>query len=287
MTEPSPRLTPQTLQWTQALGLGPLFVRREVLRVQQAQPAVEAAEVIATPTAATPVAQPPKPNRPAPSPRPASFIPITDAARVEAIARMDWDELQADAQACRACKLGSSRHQAVFGSGSTQARWMIIGEAPGAEEDRQGQPFVGAAGKLLDAMLQAIGLDRSANDPERAVYIANVLKCRPPGNRNPEPEEVAKCAPWLERQVALLQPQLILALGRFAAHSLFGSQAPISQLRGQVHEFAGIPVIVSYHPAYLLRNPADKARVWRDLCFARDLADAAAAKTAETQSESE
>jgi len=288
MTEPSPRLTPQTLQWTQALGLGPLFVRREVLREQQAQPVPEAApEVIATPAAAKPVAQPPKPNRPIPPPRPASSIPIADAARVEAIARMDWDELQAGAQACRACKLGSSRHQAVFGSGSTQARWMIIGEAPGAEEDRQGQPFVGAAGQLLDAMLQAIGLDRSADDPERAVYIANVLKCRPPGNRNPEPEEVAQCAPWLERQVALLQPQLILALGRFAAHSLLGSQAPISQLRGQVHEFAGIPVIVSYHPAYLLRNPADKARVWRDLCFARDLADAAAAKTAETQSESE
>lgn len=283
MTEPSPRLTPQTLQWTQALGLGPLFVRREVLREQQAQPAPEAApEVMATPAAAKPVAQPPKPNRPVPPPRPATSIPIADAARVEAIARMDWDELQAGAQACRACKLGSSRHQAVFGSGSTQARWMIIGEAPGAEEDRQGQPFVGAAGQLLDAMLQAIGLDRSADDPERAVYIANVLKCRPPGNRNPEPEEVAQCAPWLERQVALLQPRLLLALGRFAAHSLLGSQAPISQLRGQVHEFAGIPVVVSYHPAYLLRNPADKARVWRDLCFARDLADAAATKDAAT-----
>jgi DNA polymerase len=147
---------------------------------------------------------------------------------------------------------------------------MIVGEAPGAEEDRLGEPFVGPAGQLLDAMLQAIGLDRHADDPQRAVYIANVIKCRPPGNRNPLPEEVAQCAPWLARQIALLQPVLILALGRFAAHSLLGSNAPISQLRGKVHRYAGIPLIVSYHPAYLLRNPADKARTWRDLCLARD-----------------
>jgi DNA polymerase len=124
-------------------------------------------------------------------------------------------------------------------------------------------------------MLHAIGLDRGADDPQHAVYIANVLKYRPPGNRNPEPQEVAQCAPLLQRQIALLQPRLILALGRFAAQSLLGSNAPISQLRGQLHQFAGIPVIVSYHPAYLLRNPADKARVWRDLCFARNTADGA------------
>ncbi|MGE0073216.1 MAG: uracil-DNA glycosylase, partial [Thiomonas sp.] len=176
----------------------------------------------------------------------------------------------AAAQACRACTLGSTRQQAVVGCGSTRARWMIVGEAPGAEEDRQGQPFVGAAGQLLDAMLQAIGLDRTAQEPQHAVYIANVLKCRPPGNRNPAPDEVAQCLPFLQRQIALLQPRLILALGRFAAQSLLGSSAPISQLRGQVHRYAGIPVVVSYHPAYLLRNPADKARVWRDLCFARN-----------------
>ncbi|WP_449370371.1 uracil-DNA glycosylase [Thiomonas sp.] len=276
MTKPRARLTPQTLLWTQALGLGPLFVRREVLGEQRPQPAPEVNPThavfkpeVVKPEVAKPLSPPSRRASPAP---PAASIPATDAARAEAIARMDWAGLEAGVQACRACKLGSSRHQAVFGSGSRQAHWMIVGEAPGAEEDRQGQPFVGAAGLLLDAMLQAIGLDRQSDDPEHAVYITNVLKCRPPGNRNPEPDEVAQCAPWLQRQVALLQPHLILALGRFAAHSLLGSNAPIGQLRGTVHAFEGIPVIVSYHPAYLLRNPADKARVWRDLCFARDLA---------------
>jgi len=274
---PGPHITPKTLRFTQALGLGPLFVRRSVMEQQ------------ASPRSVIPAVSPPVP-RPVTAPRldtatarattvaktriatqpPPAAVSASANERTSAIARMDWDELQALTQACRACKLGSSRHQAVFGSGFTQARWMIVGEAPGAEEDRQGKPFVGAAGQLLDAMLHAIGLDRGANDPQRAVYVANVLKCRPPGNRNPEPEEVAQCAPLLERQIALLQPSLILALGRFAAQSLLGSNAPISQLRGQVHHFADIPVIVSYHPAYLLRNPADKARVWRDLCFARD-----------------
>lgn len=276
-------LTPQTLRWMQALGLGPLYVRRDVLQAPVADspepsPPNAAAAVLpearptellaatARPPAATPVDAP-------------AALPSTP--RDQAITHMSWDELEAGVQACRACKLGNSRHQAVFGGGSTHARWMIVGEAPGAEEDRQGQPFVGAAGQLLDAMLQSIGLDRQADDPLRAVYVANVLKCRPPGNRNPQPDEVAQCVPWLQRQVALLRPTLILALGRFAAHSLLGSQAPISQLRGQVHAFGGIPVIVSYHPAYLLRNPADKARVWRDLCFARDtFAEKAAAPAA-------
>ncbi len=281
---PGPRITPQTLRWTQALGLGPLFVRRSVLEQQgmPQSPAAAASHPLAVSVAApmqdapaahaiTAAAQP----RSATQPPPAVFS-RSNTERVSAIARMGWDELQATTQACRACKLGGSRHQAVFGSGSSQARWMIVGEAPGAEEDRQGEPFVGAAGQLLDAMLHAIGLDRRADDPQRAVYIANVLKCRPPGNRNPEPEEVAQCAPLLQRQIALLQPGLILALGRFAAQSLLGSNAPISQLRGRVHQFVGIPVIVSYHPAYLLRNPADKARVWRDLCFARNTVSRAA-----------
>ena len=270
---PPQHITPQTLQWTEALGLGPLFVRRAVLQEQTApQTTVQAVEPSSA-EAPAPSAAATRPTTTAAKPRTASQSPATVAAseteRTSAIARMGWDELDAATQACRACKLGSSRHQAVFGSGSTQARWMIVGEAPGAEEDRQGLPFVGAAGQLLDAMLHAIGLDRKAQDPQRAVYIANVLKCRPPGNRNPAPEEVAQCTPLLQRQIALLQPSLILALGRFAAQSLLGSNAPISQLRGQVHQFAGVPVIVSYHPAYLLRNPAEKARVWRDLCFAR------------------
>ncbi|CUA95868.1 uracil-DNA glycosylase [Thiomonas bhubaneswarensis] len=263
-------LTPQTLRWMQALGLGPLYVRRNLLKAPVSErsdsPPVKAVETTRPEVRPTDrsTARPPSPSSAG------AAVSAPGTAREQAIARMNWEELQASVQDCRACKLGSSRHQAVFGSGATHARWMIVGEAPGAEEDRQGQPFVGAAGQLLDAMLQSIGLDRQADDPQRAVYVANVLKCRPPGNRNPQPEEVAQCVPWLQRQVALLRPTLILALGRFAAHSLLGSQAPINHLRGQVHAFAGIAVIVSYHPAYLLRNPADKARVWRDLCFARD-----------------
>lgn len=268
------RLTPQTLHWTQALGLGPLFVRRSVLQSAASVSLPPAAAPAPSQSTAAPqpagITAPPRvPAKTAPA-APA-IIGATDSERSSAIALLDWRALDATTQSCRACKLGDSRHQAVFGSGSTQARWMIVGEAPGAEEDRQGEPFVGAAGQLLDAMLHAIGLDRSADDPQRAVYIANVLKCRPPGNRNPQADEVAQCAPLLQRQIALLQPRLILALGRFAAQSLLGSNAPISQLRGRVHQFANIPVIVSYHPAYLLRTPADKARVWRDLCFARDI----------------
>lgn len=280
-TPPTPqgqRLTPQTLRWTQALGLGPLFVRRTVLESAASVDLPPAAAPAQHPAAAQPAHVTTSPRPPAKAaPAVPATIGATDGERSRAIALLDWSELDATTQTCRACKLGDSRHQAVFGSGSTQARWMIVGEAPGAEEDRQGEPFVGAAGQLLDAMLHAIGLDRSADDPQRAVYIANVLKCRPPGNRNPQADEVAQCAPLLERQIALLQPRLILALGRFAAQSLLGSNAPISQLRGRVHQFTNIPVIVSYHPAYLLRNPADKARVWRDLCFARDIVERAGA----------
>ena len=288
MTDPkdTATLAPQTLQWMQALGLGPLYVRRDALQ----PPAAAAPEPSPPEVAASPPPGVRPPDRPAAVSRspatPSIDVPVVlpSTPRDQAITAMSWAELEAGVQACRACKLGNSRHQAVFGGGSTHARWMVVGEAPGAEEDRQGQPFVGAAGQLLDAMLQSIGLDRQSDDPQRAVYVANVLKCRPPGNRNPQPDEVAQCVPWLQRQVALLQPTLILALGRFAAHSLLGSQAPISQLRGQVHAFGGIPVIVSYHPAYLLRNPADKARVWRDLCFARDTFAEKAAVPAATHS---
>jgi len=144
------------------------------------------------------------------------------------------------------------------------ADWMLIGEAPGAEEDRLGEPFVGQAGKLLDNMLAAIHLKRGEN-----VYIANVLKCRPPGNRNPEPEEVAKCTPHLRRQIELIGPKLIIAMGRFAAQTLLGTDATIASLRGRVHSYAGVPLIVTYHPAYLLRNLPDKAKAWADLVFAK------------------
>jgi DNA polymerase len=152
----------------------------------------------------------------------------------------------------------------VFGVGDESADWMLIGEAPGAEEDRLGDPFVGQAGKLLDNMLAAIGLSRRQN-----VYIANVLKCRPPGNRNPSPEEVEQCSPHLLKQIELVKPKLILAMGRFAAQTLLATDASIASLRGKVHRYAGVPLVVTYHPAYLLRNLPDKAKAWEDLLFAR------------------
>lgn len=177
---------------------------------------------------------------------------------------MDWAELRRAVATCQACALAHTRTQTVFGVGDEHADWLFVGEAPGAEEDRRGEPFVGQAGQLLDNMLAAIQLKRGEH-----VYIANVLKCRPPGNRDPKPEEVAACAGYLERQVALIQPKLIVALGRFAAQTLLETDAPISNLRGRLHRYQGVPLIVTYHPAYLLRNPLDKAKAWEDLCFAR------------------
>lgn len=179
------------------------------------------------------------------------------------VSQMDWDALRQAVASCTACPLYESRTQGVLGSGDIHAGWLFVGEAPGAEEDIQGEPFVGAAGKLLDAMLASLSLQRDTN-----VYIANVLKSRPPGNRNPKPEEISACLPYLVRQVQLIQPKLIVALGRFAAHSLLDTDASIGSLRGQVHQYHGIPLIVTYHPAYLLRNLADKARAWEDLCLA-------------------
>jgi DNA polymerase len=184
------------------------------------------------------------------------------------IAVLDWPELRQAVSSCRACALCESRTQTVFGVGHERARLMIVGEAPGEQEDLQGEPFVGQAGKLLDNMLRAIGLARDAQEAERAVFICNTLKCRPPRNRNPDPEETARCAPFLERQIELMQPRLLLAMGRFAAQSLLGTDEAIGKLRGRVHRRNGVPVVVTYHPAYLLRNPADKARAWADLCLA-------------------
>lgn len=178
---------------------------------------------------------------------------------------LDWPALEAAIRACTRCPLHAGRAQGVPGVGDRNADWLIVGEAPGAEEDRLGEPFVGQAGKLLDAMLAAIGLARGEN-----VYIANVLKSRPPRNRDPLPAEVAACLPYLERQIELIQPKLILALGRFAAQSLLNTDTAIGRLRGQVHRYHGVPLIVTYHPAYLLRNLADKARAWEDLLLARD-----------------
>jgi uracil-DNA glycosylase family 4 len=186
------------------------------------------------------------------------------------IAQLDWPALREAVAGCRACGLCESRRNTVFGVGHTEADWMIVGEAPGEQEDRQGQPFVGPAGQLLDAMLRACGRDRQAEDA-RGVFIANVLKCRPPANRNPAPEEVVQCEPFLSRQVALVKPRLIIAMGRFAVQSLLKTTEPIGRLRGRVHRYEGVPVIVTYHPAYLLRTPVDKAKAWADLCLAMDL----------------
>jgi len=182
------------------------------------------------------------------------------------IAAMDWPELRACVAACRRCELGAQRGQAVFGTGDPRADWLIIGEAPGAEEDRQGEPFVGRAGQLLNAMLAAIGLAREQ------VYIANILKCRPPGNRDPRSAEVASCGPFLARQVALIQPRIILALGRIAAHNLLVTDTPIGKLRGRCYRYGddGIPLVVTYHPAYLLRSPREKRKAWADLQLAMD-----------------
>ncbi|MCD9229011.1 uracil-DNA glycosylase, partial [Ralstonia pseudosolanacearum] len=192
-------------------------------------------------------------------------VPIDSVApRAQRIAAFDWAQLEAAVSGCTACKLCERRTQTVFGVGDRQADWMLIGEAPGEQEDRQGEPFVGQAGKLLDSMLRAIGLSR-----ETGVFIANVLKCRPPGNRDPEPDEVAMCDPYLKRQIALIKPRVIVVLGRFAAQSLLQTQTPVGKLRGKVHEVDGVPVVVTYHPAYLLRTLTDKARAWEDLCLAR------------------
>jgi DNA polymerase len=188
----------------------------------------------------------------------------TGGSREEQIGRMEWDELRAAVKGCTACPLRAGCTQTVFGVGDEKADWLLVGEAPGGEEDRLGEPFVGQAGKLLDNMLAALRLRRGEN-----VYIANVLKCRPPGNRNPEPAEVATCSPYLRRQIQLLQPKLIVAMGRFAAQTLLNTEATIGSLRGSVHAYQGVPLVVTYHPAYLLRNLPDKAKAWADLVFAR------------------
>ena len=184
------------------------------------------------------------------------------------IATLDWETLRARVASCRACRLCESRTQTVFGVGHPRAHCMIVGEAPGEKEDQQGEPFVGSAGQLLDRMLPAIGLTRNEAPAAQQVYIANTLKCRPPRNRNPEPDELARCSAYLVRQIELVQPKLLLAMGRFAVQTLLDSSEPIGRLRGRVHRWRDLPVVVTYHPAYLLRNPADKARAWADLCLA-------------------
>ena len=244
---------------------------------EAAMPEPVPSEVTAPVPAQAPVASPaPAPvrmSRPVAAPAEANSpsAPRPLAARPSGVAAMDWPALREAVAGCEACGLCRSRRNTVFGVGHEQAQWMIIGEAPGEQEDRQGEPFVGKAGQLLDNMLRAVGLTRDEAGPEQQVYIANVLKCRPPMNRNPEPQEVAQCEPFLKRQVELVAPKLILAMGRFAVQSILQTGEPIGRLRGRMHAYQGVPVVVTYHPAYLLRNPADKARSWDDLCLAREV----------------
>ena len=246
-------------------------VAAEILQPMPAAPAVVAPRPVAAP-----VAPPPMPR-----------AVVLQDGRAEQIAAMDWPTLQATVAGCQACKLCETRKNTVFGVGPPTADsaepaapprvdWLIVGEAPGEQEDLRGEPFVGQAGKLLDNMLRAVGVSRhgDAQGPAQSAFIVNVLKCRPPGNRNPELGEVAQCEPYLKRQIALLQPKVILGVGRFAVQSLLAASVPdvqttpLGRLRGKVYRNEGVPVVVSYHPAYLLRSPSEKARAWQDLKLA-------------------
>jgi uracil-DNA glycosylase len=250
-------------------------------------PAVPTAVAVAVREPAAQRQATPRTEGPVVAAPPASHRVVTPIAAAPATAgawsAMGWDDLRAAVAACQACSLGSTRRQTVFGVGHPQAHWMIVGEAPGEQEDLRGEPFVGAAGQLLDRMLQAIGVTRAeaaadgapALTPAQQAYIANTLKCRPPRNRNPEPGELAQCEPFLVRQIELLQPRVILAMGRFAVQALLRTDEAIGRLRGRVHRYQGVPLIVTYHPAYLLRNPVDKAKAWDDLCLAAHTMDAA------------
>ena len=216
------------------------------------------------PATATPTARAPPSVRVGAPSAPAPEAAVTLTPRPEGIDAMDWPQLEAAVAACRACGLCESRTQTVFGVGSPRADWMVVGEAPGENEDRQGQPFVGQAGKLLDNMLAALDLARG-----NKVYIGNAVKCRPPGNRTPEAAEMAACWPWLERQIELLRPKIIVLLGKAAVHAVLHDDKSLASMRGKRFDYRGIPVVVTYHPAYLLRNLPDKAKAWEDLLFAR------------------
>lgn len=254
--------------------------RAEAPRAPMSRPAEPAPAARPQPSPATPrSAEPPRGHaaraQPTATPAPAATRALAatsaapaapDPARSARIATLDWDKLEADIRDCRACALCERRKQAVPGVGDRPARWMLVGEGPGAEEDQRGEPFVGQAGRLLDNMLAAIGLKRGED-----VYIANAVKCRPPHNRTPERGEIAACLPYLDRQIALVRPRLLIALGRPAAQALLDREIAISAARGKRFERAGVAVVVTYHPAYLLRNPQDKAKAWEDLCFARRL----------------
>lgn len=272
---------PYTRRQLEALELTPQYVHRDSVALA-ASADVPPASVPAATFAADPHAPPPPGASPFPTPR--SFPPLpaphadmprpraaptpapTDATRQQAISILDWDALASATRDCKACDLCRQRKQAVLGVGHPNAPWLFVGEGPGADEDEHGEPFVGSAGKLLDGILTATGLARG-----REVYIANVVKCRPPSNRTPLPEETAACAPFLDRQIALIKPKIIVALGKTAAVRVTGQDVAMGSLRGKVWEYQSIPVVVTYHPAYLLRNLPEKAKAWEDMLFARKI----------------
>jgi uracil-DNA glycosylase len=246
------------------MGISPLWVLREpgtqlrapVEKIEAAAPTVLAEVVV-------PVAEPrSEAMAKAPPPTATEYADVPLAA----VDTLNWPELQQQVGACKACPLCEQRKQAVFGVGDQNPDWLFIGEGPGAEEDTKGEPFVGQAGQLLDNMLAALDISRG-----NKVYIGNAVKCRPPGNRTPEAAEIAACRPYLIRQIALLKPKIIVLLGKVAVHSLLHEDKTLASMRGTRFEFAGIPVVVTYHPAYLLRNLPDKAKAWEDLVFARRL----------------
>ena len=242
-----------------ALGVD-VYVRRELTVDAQAEAAAEAAMVRPAHAFPTGIRLEAVGSPAAPVASPAAPVVVDHS-------QLDWEALRAAVAACQRCELHASRTQTVFGVGNPRARWMFIGEAPGQEEDRQGEPFVGRAGQLLNAMIRARGMRRED------VFIANVLKCRPPGNRDPRPAEAASCRSFLERQVALIDPTLVIAVGRIAAQDLLATDTPIAKLRGKVHAFGakGWPLLVTYHPAYLLRSPGEKRKAWQDLVAAKHL----------------
>jgi len=252
----------------QEIGLKPQWTRRTLLAEAAAQaaqlPAMAAAPAVAEmPQESTMPAAPARPAKPdirVEAKVVAPPISLGDTERAASIAAMDWPTLQEAVRNCRACSLCETRTQTVFSAGQPEATLMVVGEAPGADEDRVGEPFVGQAGKLLDSMLASIGRSRKEN-----VYIGNALKCRPPQNRNPTPEEMALCTPFLHRQIELVAPKVLFTIGKFAIQALLERTDPIKNLRGSLHDYRGRPVVISYHPAYLLRNPPDKIKAWEDL----------------------
>lgn len=250
----------------QEMGLGPLWTRRGASHPPATGEAPDPAVAAGAPQQPDPAVQPDTAAQPAPMPVGA---PPPQAPGPEEIAGMDWARLEEAVAGCVRCGLCQSRNRTVFGTGDRKANWLFVGEGPGRNEDLQGEPFVGPAGKLLDNMLLAMDLRRGEN-----AFIANVVKCRPTGadgrDRPPAPEEAAACMPYLERQIALLKPEVIVALGKTAGTALLGlpSDTPLASLRGKVHRHAGLPLVVTYHPAYLLRKPADKGKSWIDLCLA-------------------